>query len=435
MSATQRPKVLMIAYACNPEGTGEHWLGWGWAEQAAANYQVHLLTTPNARDAVERHAQRLGIRPRFVSLPRPVRALTEPFGPFGSWTRKMLWAIRATRAAETWHRQERFALVHQTTFHTFRVPFLAATRLNIPSVWGPIAGGEYIPLGFYKYLGALYAPESMRRVFNGLWFAMPPIQRALECADVIFVSNHVTQRFLGPRFAGKSRIVPPNAIRPEDATAPGLARRRATSESFRLLYVGNCLPTRAMPLVFDALARTGFDDYELTIIGDGLGLKLWRREARRHRVAERVKFLGPLPHAQLATHYEQADVFVFPGLRDSGGSALLEAMSKGLPVVCLDWAGPSEIVDEHSGVKVPVTTPEETVLAFARALVRLRNEPEWRVALGQRAAERARALFTWQAKRALLEETYARLLTSPPKAPPVEREGRPPPHETTLPDG
>ncbi len=73
MNTDARAKVLMIAYGCDPEGTGEHWLGWGWAEQAAHRYRVFLLTTPKARAAVERHAVRVGIEVRFVALPRVVR--------------------------------------------------------------------------------------------------------------------------------------------------------------------------------------------------------------------------------------------------------------------------------------------------------------------------------------------------------------------------
>jgi glycosyltransferase involved in cell wall biosynthesis len=168
-----------------------------------------------------------------------------------------------------------------------------------------------------------------------------------------------------------------------------------------------------MGLAFAALARSGLRDCEFTVIGTGLGYNFWQREARKYGVADRVRFLGRLPHAELEPHYERADVFVFPALRDSGGSALLEAMSKGLPVLCLDWGGPAEIVDADSGVKVPVTTPEGTVQAFAEALVRLRREPEWRRRLGARAVERARRHFTWATKRAVLEETYQRLLNRP----------------------
>ena len=85
-------------------------------------------------------------------------------------------------------------------------------------------------------------------------------------------------------------------------------------------------------------------------------------------------------------------------------------MSKGLPVICLDWAGPAEMVDNNCGVKVPVTTPDETIQRFADAIVRLKNDPQLRMQLGVRAVELARSQFTWATKRRLLEDTYERLL-------------------------
>src|SRR5439155_358140 len=83
---------------------------------------------------------------------------------------------------------------------------------------------------------------------------------------------------------------------------------------------------------------------------------------------------------------------------DSGGSALLEAMARGVPVICLDWAGPGEMVDENSGVKIPVRRRAETVAALAAAIARLRDQPEWRALLARAGRERALAQFRWETK-------------------------------------
>ena len=40
-----------------PKEAGEHWLGWGWAEQAAHSCQVDLVTTPKARADVEENSR------------------------------------------------------------------------------------------------------------------------------------------------------------------------------------------------------------------------------------------------------------------------------------------------------------------------------------------------------------------------------------------
>jgi glycosyltransferase involved in cell wall biosynthesis len=110
------------------------------------------------------------------------------------------------------------------------------------------------------------------------------------------------------------------------------------------------------------------------------------------------------------SHYSEADVLVFPALRDSGGSALLEAMARCIPVVCLDWGGPGEMVDERSGIKVPVSSPKETISALAAALARLQRDPALRSTLASAARTRAGAMFRWQSKRELLEATYRRLI-------------------------
>src|SRR6266567_3367841 len=68
-SSENAPRILMIAYACNPRGTGEHWLGWGWAEQAARSFQVDLITTTNHELEVSDRARECGINAHFVGLP------------------------------------------------------------------------------------------------------------------------------------------------------------------------------------------------------------------------------------------------------------------------------------------------------------------------------------------------------------------------------
>jgi glycosyltransferase involved in cell wall biosynthesis len=398
----------MIAYACDPTGSGEHWLGWGWAEQAAHSYQVDLVTTPKARAAVEESSRAAGITPHFVNVPEWLRPAAGR--GWAGWLRKLAWQRRVVRLAAKLHHEKQFALAHQTTFHSFRAPFLAA-GLGIPSVWGPIAGGEHVPPGFERYLGRARFAESGRQLINRLWLRVPSVKRALRQATALFVSNHTTLEFLPATCHPKSQIVPPNALRLEDEQCPRPPARpdRADDATFKLLYVGNCVATRAIPIVLEALHQSGLTDYEFSIVGGGPAIEDWKQRAAELDLRGKVKFVGKVSYAQLPGYYAAADVLVFPALRDSGGSALLEAMARYLPVVCLDWGGPGEMVDSRSGIKIPVSTPQETVSALAAALVRLQQQPGLRASLASAARARAETLFRWEAKRELLEATYRRL--------------------------
>src|SRR5207302_1804050 len=106
------------------------------------------------------------------------------------------------------------------------------------------------------------------------------------------------------------------------------------------------------PLVFDALLQSTLPDYKFTIIGDGPALQEWKQKAVELGISGKIEFTGKIHYEKLPSYYESADALVFPALRDSGGSALLEAMSRNLPVICLDWAGPGEMVDGQSGIKI-----------------------------------------------------------------------------------
>jgi glycosyltransferase involved in cell wall biosynthesis len=379
-------RILMSAYACNPEGTGEYRLGWGWAREASREFEVHLVTTPIHRAEIERHASRHGIRAHYVDVPRWYRRITGPGGQLGTWLRQVLWQVRAARLGERLHRERGFALVHHTTFHTFRVPFLL-DRLGIPSVWGPIAGGECVPAGFDRYLGRARHSERLRHLLNRPWLEAPVIQRSLRRADVVFVSNHTTLAFLPAWCHARCRVVPANAL-PDDVEArPPVVRVRDHDGTFRLLFVGNCFATRVMPLVFEALREADLGDYLFTVVGGGAALGFWKREAARLGVADHVRFTGRLPRHELDAHYSGADVFVFPALRDSGGSGLLEAMLSGVPVVCFDWGGPAEMVDERSGVRIAVDDPAGTVRELADWLRRLRDDEALRRSLASAAVD------------------------------------------------
>jgi glycosyltransferase involved in cell wall biosynthesis len=157
-----------------------------------------------------------------------------------------------------------------------------------------------------------------------------------------------------------------------------------------------------------ALAR--LDHLEFNIIGAGPALARWKKQLRQYDLSGNIFFRGKIPFKDLASYYAAADVLVFPALRDSGGSALLEAMARYVPVICLDWAGPGEMLDQESGVKIAVSNPVQTVSDFARALVRFQREPNLGAKLAAAARQRAETMFRWEAKRQLLEETYRRVI-------------------------
>lgn len=80
------------------------------------------------------------------------------------------------------------------------------------------------------------------------------------------------------------------------------------------------------------------------------------------------------------------DVFTYPSLHEGMGSAILDAMDFGLPVVATHVDGIPDIVEQDgTGLLVPPSDPE----ALADALLRLYREPGLRENLGRAGKERS----------------------------------------------
>jgi glycosyltransferase involved in cell wall biosynthesis len=92
-----------------------------------------------------------------------------------------------------------------------------------------------------------------------------------------------------------------------------------------------------------------------------------RQRIDAHGIADDVRLLGKVPREQMQTLYDAADLLLFPSWHDSSGNVVVEALSRGLPVVCLDLGGPRYVVDEHCALIVRTDGLEESGVAVALA--------------------------------------------------------------------
>ena len=74
------------------------------------------------------------------------------------------------------------------------------------------------------------------------------------------------------------------------------------------------------------------------IVGDGPQL------AELKRNYSDVVFTGAKFETELARHFADADVFVFPSKTDTFGLVIIEAMASGLPVAAYPVSGPVDII-------------------------------------------------------------------------------------------
>jgi glycosyltransferase involved in cell wall biosynthesis len=135
-----------------------------------------------------------------------------------------------------------------------------------------------------------------------------------------------------------------DAFRPGDRVR---ARQRWGVSGRVLASVGLLIERKGHHLVIDALAR--FPDVTLLIAGGGPDRPALEARAAAAGVADRVRFLGELPHQDLPEVYRAADALVLASSREGWANVLLEAMACGTPVVASDVWGTREVIGDGPG--------------------------------------------------------------------------------------
>jgi glycosyltransferase involved in cell wall biosynthesis len=243
----------------------------------------------------------------------------------------------------------------------------------------------------------------------------PFLRRVLARAARVIVSSpnladHAAE--LQP-FRDKCVVVPFGIDRGRLEATPTIAARaealRAADAPPHLLFVGRLVPYKGVDVLLRAMTQVTATAW---IIGDG-PLRQWlEAEAARLGVGDRLRFLGPLPDAEVVAHLHACDVFVLPSVThaETFGMVQLEAMACGRPVVStrvrsgVPWVNR----DGETGLVVEPGDAE----ALAGALNRLLHDAPLRFRMGEAGRARVARDFTLDAMASRTSAVYRAVLSA-----------------------
>jgi glycosyltransferase involved in cell wall biosynthesis len=141
------------------------------------------------------------------------------------------------------------------------------------------------------------------------------------------------------------------------------------------------------------------------LVGEGDDEKGLRRLATSLHIAERVRFVGPVPHRAVGSWYRAADLFAFPSVSETQGLVVLEAMAHGLAVLAIRSVGTSDFVED--GVSGQLSDGSER--DFTRRLIELLRDGATRTRYAEEGKARATQM-TAETSSVKLLMAYERLL-------------------------
>ena len=143
------------------------------------------------------------------------------------------------------------------------------------------------------------------------------------------------------------------------------------------------MPWVSRPLIIGRAVR-------LVVIGDGPLKKDLEEQASSLGVSAKVTFAGFVSDDKKAALLAASDLYVSTSQHEGFGLVFLEGMSAGIPVVCYDFGGQTDFLDDGlTGALVPLNDLSQ----FTNACVRFMDSPEDRIAAGKENLQRVESFY------------------------------------------
>lgn len=206
-----------------------------------------------------------------------------------------------------------------------------------------------------------------------------------QAKGIIFISEYA-KHYIGQRLRKDFSDFPViyHGVADRFSQKPKVINPKAT---IRLLYISTISFYKHQWNVVEAVAKLREDGFlvNLDLIGDfypPAWQKLQRSLAKFPASKDFVKVYGAVNFEEIATYYQQADIFVFASTCENMPNILVEAMRAGLPIASSDYGPMPEILGDaafyfdpldvnsiYESLKMMLTSPEKCFEKAEKAFV------------------------------------------------------------------
>jgi glycosyltransferase involved in cell wall biosynthesis len=407
-------RSLILADSCNPEWPSLPIVAFKTARALANHCDVLVATQIRNEPNIVKHgfgeADVVFIDTEAVAAPIHRLSTAIRGGAGVGWTTATAFAYPMYIAFEAAVRRRlgrdirngRFDVVHRLTPMSPTTPSPMATWSTVPFVLGPLNGGLPWPPQFKAELQR--EREWLSRV-RGLHKLLPYYRSTYRDSAAILAAFDHTRADLGPEAADRVIDFPevgvdPDQFLPKDWSAQSKERLTA-------IFAGRLVPYKLPEVAVRAFANEPtLRRHRLVVVGDGPERPRLEAIIAEHGLEETVELVGWKTQDEVGELMRQADVFLFPSIRELGAGVVVEAMGSGLPCLVVDYGAPGALVGKDRGVAVPLSDPDTLIRDFGSVMSELFDQPARLREMGQRAQEHALRYYSWDAKARKFLDVY-----------------------------
>ena len=234
---------------------------------------------------------------------------------------------------------------------------LINTHFVLPSgpVGDALARHAAIPNVLTLHGGDLYDPSKFtsphRHPVLRAW-----VRKLIRRADAVVVGSKNTltnmQKFYTPEL--DASLIPLGIKRPDCYPNPR-HEYGFKDDDVVMLTVGRLVSRKAIDQLISMMGRLKQDHLHLLIVGKGPEESNLRNAARRLGVAKQIHFLGFVEDCEKFRLLGISDIYVSTSQHEGFCLSFLEAMHGGLPIVCYDYGGHTDYLEDgRTGFVIPL---------------------------------------------------------------------------------
>ncbi len=386
-------KILISAYACEPNLGSEIGVGWHWVLEMSKYFDLWVLTRQSNKHTIEpwiqKHPEFSNIHFLYYDWPKWARFWKK--GLRGVRTYYNIWQLSTNSIVKQTMQQNDIHIFHHLTYGNmlWKVSSYGQKQFFI---WGPVGGLETIPKEYSQHYDLKSRIiEQIRRISTSCAPYGHSFRQRCKHADLILCKTEITRNKIPQKYANKSVLF--TDVAADNVTF--LPEAKQETDVVEFITVGRLDAWRGFDLAIEALAEAKKINpkIHLTIVGNGPDKQRLENLISQNNLSDSVTLTGKVPMETYQQLMSKADVVINAALKEGAVTVSFDCMAMGKPLICLDTTGYTRYFTNEYAILIPRIGRKDVILQIKDAILRL-TSPEERQQLGAKAKEAAQK-FSW----------------------------------------
>lgn len=354
----EKINVLISAYACEPNKGSEPGVGWAWVNQLSDHYCIFLITRKNNKKNIE-----AALDPKnkekilffYYDLPEIFIKYKKklPYQIYYSF-----WQIGILNLAKKLNKKYKFDIIHHLTFGSIYFPSFLFL-VGPPLIFGPVGGGEVVPLCHLKDIPLKYKFKELCRIiltktfkynlFFWLFYRKYKfiLAKTEHTARLINTLSKNVAIFRDVWITNKWRSIPDTII-----------GKTPSNKIPYLLCVGSFEAWRGFDLSIKAFSQIKNKKINLIFIGDGYDKKRIVQLAKQLKITDRTIFLETQNLFDYYSYLKNSKLVLNLCLKEGGVTVIFDSIIFHKPIVCCDIGGSTKVIKDNIGMTITSSRSE-----------------------------------------------------------------------------